>query len=269
METVFVGLVAEIDYVWGVEGHYFRVTCLDAKFLMMKTQRLEVYTGRKVSEEIGGMLSSQPFSAYITGKAIDDTGKPEEELFLACEDDYTLAVGQAKRLGYEFFIVAGKVYYRKPPSSSPVIMQLSTTSGLLEARFSVRAGSLFKTAEVVGLNPQNGKPLKAQAAINGKFSKGATASKMLGNTKKSVYLRSLTDASEASARAKAMMAEAQGEFGRLQAKCIGIPELVPGRSVKISGLMPEANKTFYILNVSHTVDEDGFVTTLEAKVDTL
>jgi hypothetical protein len=48
---------------------------------------------------------------------------------------------------------------------------------------------------------------------------------------------------------------------------VGLPEIVPGRAIKIKGLFPQADVEGYILKVSHKFNEEGFFTEFEAKVD--
>ncbi|MDL2232086.1 hypothetical protein LJC63_00710 [Ruminococcaceae bacterium OttesenSCG-928-L11] len=269
-ESVFYGLVAEVEYVFDMEdAPYIHVECVDAKCLLMKTQRLDIALDQKVSQSVTDILSAQPASAYLKGKEIDNLSKQEDMLPTSMESDYQFVVRQARYYGCEFFIVQGKAYFRKAPASASAIMTLAPRKGIRTARLSLRGGSLIKKAKVVGINPENDEAISGEATIQGNFSKGSTADRMMGESTKTFFEHDVVTAGEAKERATAIVKQAQSGFGRLLCSCVGLPELVPGRSVKITGLMPEADVTCYILEVRHTLDHRGFETTFEARVDKL
>jgi phage protein D len=75
--------------------------------------------------------------------------------------------------------------------------------------------------------------------------------------------------SPAQARKKAdlIINEAKASFGRLECSLVGLPEIIPGRAIRLNGLFPQADVEAYILKVSHRFTEDGYYTQFEAKVD--
>jgi phage protein D len=214
------------------------------------------------------MMAVQPFSDYIKGKKIDPSGD-KLDMLPAAEDDYRFAVRYAGRMGYEFFIIQGVVYFRKAPSSYSSIMTLSPDAGLLTVKQSLRGMSLYKKTLVAAINPADDKPVLGEAVLTGKFGDGAGAPRMLGNSQKVLFDYASESAEQAERRAKVLMQAARGDFGRLACKCVGIPELVPGRSISIDGISPDADREHYILSVRHTIDERGFFTNLEARMDVL
>ena len=270
-EDIFTGLIAEVEYVFDNEDSapYVHVECMDAKCLLMKHQRLQIFSEKTVTDAVGEILDAQPFSAYITGKQIDADNEKLDMLPAAMEDDYRFMVRHAQRLGYEFFIVQGKAYFRKTPTSSSSIVTLSPDSGLLSFKQSLRGGALFKKARVVGINPADDKAISGEATISGKFGEGKGSSRMLGESEKVIFDHNIISAQQAEAMAKVLMQNARASFGTLHCRCVGIPELVPGRSITIDGISPEADKSYYITEIRHTLDERGFFTEVEARVDSL
>ena len=268
--TVFTGLVAEIEYVMDEEDSpYIHVECMDAKCLLMKQQRLGVFIEKSITDAIGEIMDAQPFSDYIEGKKIEALSDQLEMLPTAMEDDFQLVARHARQIGYEFFIVQGTVYFRPVPTSHSAIMSLSPDMGLLSLKQSLRSSSLYKKAMVVGINPADNQMVSGEATLDGTFGKGSGASQMLGDSKRILFDHGIERAEQAEQRAKVLMQEARGDFGRLECRCVGLPELVPGRSVMIEGISPEADKEYYILSVRHTLDERGFFTNIEARIETL
>ena len=47
--------------------------------------------------------------------------------------------------------------------------------------------------------------------------------------------------------------------------CLGIPELIPGRYVKIDGLDSQSNGTYFVTKVRHLFEQNGYHTSFEIK----
>ena len=269
-ETVFSGYISEVEYTWD-EGHTpeIRCSCTDAKCLMMKSQRMEIVKEQKLSQTITAVLNERPASAFLKGSKVDKQTLKDEIIRLPLESDYNFLVRYAQYTGSEFFILQGKAYFREKPASTPPIMTLSLGRGMYSAQASMRSNALIKQVQVNGIDPETGKAINGKAAIKGKFSKGPTASRVMEGTTKFYFDENIINAQQATARAATLMEDQQKDFMVLRANCMGIPELVPGRYVKIKGLAPELEKSWYIQQVRHTVDDRGFRTSIVARMDSL
>lgn len=269
-EMVFYGLVSEVEYIFdGESAPYIHVECIDAKALLMKQKKVEIISEKSISQSITDMLSEQPFSQYIKGKTIDATSEKKEMIPAATESDYEFITRYASYIGYEFFIIQGKVYFRKQPASASSIMDLTPDTGIKKFKASFSGNTLYNKVEVVGINPQDNKMIKGEATVSGTFSKGSTAKKMMSGTVKTYFDSTVQSAAQAGERANVLLGEAKSRFGRVHCECMGLPELVPGRSVKVKGFMPEAEKACYLLNVRHVLDDRGFRTIFEGRIDSL
>ncbi|MCL2055592.1 MAG: hypothetical protein FWH02_00040 [Oscillospiraceae bacterium] len=267
---VFRGLIVEVEYTLDDgDAPFIHVECMDAKCLLMKRRRLGLMSQKSVTDAVGEMMDAQPFSDYIEDKEIEPLSGKAEMLPAMTEDDYQFVIRHARKAGYEFFIIQGKAFFRKAPASYSSVMTLGRDTGLLSVKQSLRGDPLYKKATVVGINPGDGKMVSGGAELSGKFGDGQGTPRMLGQSEKIVFDHGVESAEQAEQRAKALIQEAVGSFGRLECRCEGIPELVPGRSVIIEGITPDADKEYYITDVRHTLDERGFFTTLEARIDTL
>jgi len=269
-EMVFYGLITEVTYRF--EEHtapYIHVECMDAKCLLMKTQRLEICKETSISSAVSALLSSQPVGSYLKGKKIEVMSKNDQPITINMESCYDFVVRQAQYAGMEFFILCGKAYFRKQPTAGQPIMTLSFGQGLLDASLTLNGAELVEQVKVVGIDPTTDKEVSGVAKAVGKFSKGSTAKQMISGTQR-VYLdASSQTAEQAKARATTLMNGIQHRFGRLECRCEGLPDLVPGRMVKIAGVMGLADTNYYITNVRHRVDESGFNTYIEARIDHL
>lgn len=270
-EAVFNGYVNQIDYCYGMDDEEFgiRVECMDAKGLLMKNRRLEFFTEKSADAIVKKVLSEAPVSSYLSGKEVDTCPKEDVPLRSHMMTDYELIVEQASKQGYEFFIIQGKAYFRKKQKVTSTLMKLSPQNGIIGARFSVSGQHLVKKIEVRSIDESNGKQIKGNATISGKFSKGSSGNMLLGNSTQVFYEPGVKDTNEAKKRAEARAEAIADQFGELECECVGIPELAPGRFIQVEKLSSQANRKYYIQYVKHVIDESGYRTYFKAGVNSL
>lgn len=267
-ERVFYGLIAEVAYHFGGDSTpYIHVDCCDAKFILMKNRRLEVYSDTRLSQLVSDICSAPAVSSYTTGKQIEIT--EQAELKSHVESDYDFIVRQAQLIGYEFFVFDGKFYFRKPPMLSAPMLMLNSRDGIESAVVSLRGSSLTGKISVMGIDPQNDSEIKSSAGLSGKYSKTSSARQMLRDTEVTHFCVDVKSNAEAEKYAKLLARKAAEDFGLIQCKTVGLPQIVPGRYIGISGLMGIANRNFYVTAVQHRLDEDEFSTSFEGRFDSL
>ena len=269
-ETVFVGLIAQVCYEFEEDdAPCIHVECMDAKCLLMKIQRLEIRSEKKLAAVAGALLGSQPVSSYLTGRQVKLTEAETEPMQMHMESDYDFLVRQAQYAGCEFFICAGKAYFREPPRASSPVMTLEPKMGIRRATFALRGAPLVKKVTVVGIDPASDKPVSASASAAGSFGQGAGANRMLAGTERTYFDARAGSAKAAADRAKVLMNGIQQQFGEVHCRCIGLPELAPGRWVRLNGLTGRMPSSVYITQVRHVFSENGFFTTFDARFSSL
>ena len=269
-EPVFTGLVTRVEYHLDSSGEpRIEAECMDAKCLLMKSQRLQIRSERKMSQVVQALLSEQPFSGYVTDKTIDSFGQDEMVIPTALESDYHFLCEQAEYYGREFFILQGKLFFRERPASSSPVMTIDPKQMLISAQLSLSGEKLLKKVTVKGLHPDGAQEISGEATVSGKFSEGSTAARMIGATERVEFDPLVTSAGEAAGRAKRIAGRISESFATLECRGTGIPELAPGRYVKIQKFSRQADKTYYIVKVRHQMSASGYFTTFEAKGESL
>ncbi len=271
-EPVFSGIITELTYDFdgGVSSPTINVVCMDAKCLLMKVQRLEVRQEKKISAVITALFGESPISGYLSGKKITLTTPEVSTIQMNMESDYGFIVKQAQYFGCEFFIIAGEVHFRSEATVTAPILTLSPGNGLRNARLSLQGAGLVQNIEVVGIDPQKDAAVSGKNKLTGKFSAGSTAKKMLSATQRTYFDSNVTSAADAKKRAQILADSITKDFGTISGTSIGLPELVPGRFVKIDGVMDDTNKSVYLQKVRHTYTLDGgFSTEFEGSIKTL
>lgn len=269
-ETVFLGYIDTVSYEFGTDmAGEIRVRCMDAKGLLMKNRRLEAFTEKSADAVVKNLLSSQPVSYYLSGKDIDSCSKEQVPLRTGMKSDYEIVVEQAGKMGFEFFIIQGKAYFRKAEKTTTPIMTLEPDCGVEETTVSFSGNKLVENIEVRSINPENGKMIQGKSKLLGKFSNGTSAGRMYRSTTQVYYEPGVESASEASSRASVRLDALKRHFGSMDLTCIGIPELVPGRFVKLDKFASAVDGKYYITGITHRFDSDGFKTQVKARRSSL
>lgn len=269
-EKVFVGYIDTVSYEFGVnESAEIRVRCMDAKGLLMKNRRLEEFKEKSADAIVKSLLSEQPTSYYLSGKVIDKCSKEEVPIRSTMKTDYEVIVEQAGKMGFEFFIIQGKAYFRKAEKTTTPIMTLEPECGVEELVVSFSGNKLVGNIEVRSINEENGKLIQGKAKLVGRFSKGSTATKMYRSTTQVFYEAGVESVSEATKRANVRMNALKAKFGAIELECIGIPEIIPGRFIKLDKFASAVDDKYYITEVTHYFGTDGFKTTVKGRKSSL
>lgn len=257
---IFKGYIAAVDVGFdSEEGITVAVTALDVRRLMMTGgSHYRLYDVKKYSAAFEEVM--KPYKKLCTVKA--DTTEEELETPLSQSDtDYNfitrelIGTGKADR---EFFVLGDKAYFRAPRSSSSPVIELGIGRGLFSFERSSRY--IHHEVEVIGYDPGGEKRVCGSA----KAQTSDPQSSALAAAGKRVFTApdAVTQAqADARARAIADRMTAKCQTGRVV--CVGLPQIVPGRFVKISKLDSDLNRKYYVKEVHHSMDESGFITSFE------
>ncbi len=116
--------------------------------------------------------------------------------------------------------------------------------------------------EVQGFDPAAHNPVSGKAEAK---TAGEMADALGGAGKIYVTDPECTSATRATAVAQSLARQAMEKTQKASIRCIGLPELIPGRFIQIERVDSLVNKKYYITRVTHTFNREGFRTALEAE----
>lgn len=269
-EMVFSGYIDTVSYEFSNNSvGEIRVRCMDAKGLLMKNRRLEAFKEKSADAVVKSLLTGQPVSYYLSGKEIDTCSKEDVPLRSGMKTDYDIIVELAGKIGFEFFVIQGKAYFRKAEKTTTPIMTLEPKFGVEETMVSFSGNKLVENVEVRSINRENGEMIQGKAKLSGKYSKSTSASKIYRSTTQVYYEPGVESVSEASTRASVRMDALKSHFCSMELICVGIPELVPGRFVKLDKFASAINGKYYITGIEHHFEQDTYKTTVKARRSSL
>lgn len=158
----------------------------------------------------------------------------------------------------EFFILGEKAYFRETAKVTSPIMSVKYSRELLS--FSMISNYLDMKIVVSGYDPEAQKTITATAAAKSKESQSSVIS-----TPPEIYFvdPDADSLEKAKTRANAIAEKELKTLCAGNGKLVGLPEVVPGRFLKIESLDSMANKEYYLTEVVHTINTESFTTTFE------
>lgn len=250
---VFKGYVSELTYEFR-DLPVIDITVLDVRRLMMEGQsRMLIHNVKSYSEAFSEVMKR--YQKICSQLVIDKTDEKLKNVTQTTSDYDFVARELTRKADREFFVLAGKAYFRTPQKSASPIMTLEWGNGLLS--FSRNAMYHDAAVTVVGFDEENKTALVGEVR-----SKGDDPQKrVISEPQPTVYTE--PDAMETAQVKKRAEAEGKKRKRRTQGGrgvCIGLPEIVPGRFIELKKLDKDLDGKYYIKSVDHNLGADGFST---------
>lgn len=278
-EAVFKGYIYETQFRLDIEqGISIMVTCKDFKGLLSNKKGDLKRLGSSRVGEVRNILAYPGYSRFATLSAkqlfylealqIVELGLKAFGLITEQHDPMTTELEKveslAKNYMYQFYVFHNQIFF-KPMffKDKEDIMTISPQKGILRANTSYNIGKMLGWVEVRGQDPDNMSSVigiaKKSIPSNITTNKEALGVNML-------YDETITSYTDAFKKAFSMIGSNAYKSSQIEVECIGIPDIVPGRYIKIEGLSANMNKSICISEVTHTIDLSGFKTNFTGKV---
>lgn len=257
-EKIFKGYVAML----GVEVEEYAllvVTLMDARRLMMTSGKKQLlHDVKNYSDAFKTVMNEY---ASLCSATVDATNDKLEKPLSQVTNDYdfvTKELLQKGKANREFFIFAEKAYFREPCKITGSMLTVKYGRELLSLR--VSEGYLDLKIEILGYHS-----LEQEAVIGKASAKGSLSQKkILATTPTLTVADPSADSQEkANIKAEALAKKLKDQECVGSGSTIGLPELVPGRYLEIESLDAMVNKKYYITEVTHIFDIEGYITQFE------
>lgn len=226
------------------------------------------YAGEKkpkqIVESVLRKSQSAGFAKKVTVGRLDGFETPiiKEQM-----DDWKFLTLMAERYGASLFAIDGELIFDDVMTKTTPILTLTVDRSVLGFTRRVSLAHQVGKVEILGRDVN-------QKAIQGTASKvttggdGKTAAQWVSGLKDAV----LRERSEFVRTQKECELLAQNRLNSIsmgfvsgEGECIGIPELIPGRYIKIDGGDDLTNGTYFLTKVYHRFTEEGYITAFEVK----
>ncbi len=273
LETVFVGFVAGIAFGYAPDDlPYIEVSAMDVKSLMMGGTYSYQLTSKSYGEAVNEIFRRTGYAKLkamggITALNISDTPDKKtgtgnqkasaETIEMVAESDYEFVVKAAKKYNFEFFVDRGEVFFRKAKSITSTLANLGVSKGILSFHTEYSLTGIVGKIEARSMDAGQGKLISSSKKQSNKLSASGKAEGLVGKASKVYIDPSISSKEQADARVDSLMEQMSYRLGSLEADCVGIPDLAPGRFVAITGMGAPIDNNFYITTVTHEFTADG------------
>jgi hypothetical protein len=264
--TVFYGYVNSVTCQFdSEEGVEIFVSCLDAKGAMMAGASQMFWGEKKMDQVVKGIFDKYGSLGNTTKiDTIPANYLEKQNFFSNCQTDYEYLVSIARRINFEFFVSRKEIRFVKRRSITASAITLKWGESLISFSREVSLAGQLKDVSVIGLNELEGKNIIGKATDVTKTGTKASSAvwDKINKWNEKIYDSSVKSEKEAKALAGSILEERLMDFVSGNGECMGMPELEPGRFLKIEGC-GAANGSYYIKKVRHVLDESGFTTKFE------
>lgn len=261
--TVFKGFLFSTGMILdGEEGIAFELTALDVRRLMMSDNfHVKEHIIKNYSDAVSEIMKRYQKLCRVKIETTDENF--QDGVVRQNASDYDFIVRDLIESGLverEFFVVADQAYFRKPKSVTSVLLTLGIGKGLI--RFSRSAEYENQKFQVYGFDPASGKPVEGSALSKATDS---LTDALGGPGERIVTDPACISGAQAGKKAERLAAMALAKRQRAEGTCVGLPEIIPGRFIKLDRADSVMNQKYYVTRVTHTYDEDGFLTSFETE----
>jgi phage protein D len=245
------------------------VSGIDAKGFLMNAANRQYMSEKKSTAVIKEILSqcvSKGYASKVTMGSIKDF---EMQLIQEDMNDYAFLCSLAEMYAMSFFVVNGEIVFDDVVGKRSSMIELTMGVSLLSfSKTQSLRGQLGKV-EVFGVDPKTKKPIKGAASsttISGCGSEAHGIASGFGALTRKINSFFASTPEECAALAQAVFDRRAINFVSGRGRCIGLPELIPGRYITLEGMDSATNGDYFIEKVRHVFSsEEGYFTEFEVK----
>lgn len=262
-ETVFEGIITSVSFCFQEEdGPEVVVNGMDISFKMMKGVKSFSWENKKYSEVV-----SEIAAGYASETMVDDTGIIYEVVEQSRITDYQFMAWMAEKSNFEFFITGKKLFFRKPHKSKKPEIGLEFGKYMISLQIDHDIGDQIGAVTVRGWDHKKKEEFQEKIQSVGKLGTGkdgpSIIRELVGNDTTEYIYSNETSQDSASKRAEMILGLASMRLVSGYGEWLGIPEIMAGKYIKLSGASPNLDKLYYIISSKHTIDESGYRTSFE------
>lgn len=267
---IFYGFVDDftIDYS-ADDAPCITVTGIDAKGYLMNAKDRKYMSEKSataiVKEILGECVSMGYAKKMIVGPITDYNAQLIQEEI----DDYKFLCFLAELYNVSFLVVNGEIIFDNLMNKTKLLITLHLGVSLLSFSKTISVKGQVGKVVVYGLAPNTLEPIEGEVtdtSIGGGGQEAGDHSDAFDMVVEKEENLFVTTPEECKRVAQARFDAKAFNFVSGKGRCIGIPELIPGRYIKLGGLDSRSSDQYFIDKVTHEYSsEEGYFTSFEVK----
>jgi phage protein D len=261
-KRVFYGFVDDYTLDYSADSApRITVNGIDAKGILMNTVDFEFMNDRAASAVVNSILDTCIKYKYATKKTVGELPTYKAQLIKENQSDYAFLCYLAGLFSVQFFVVDGEVVFKNVLGDTQPVITLNMGVSLLNfsKKLSLRQ-QVGKVTVVKKKENDQEETIKGEVISSTLRGTGKEAGdKVTGIDGSEVTVESgfVNDTNECKQLAQAIFNERSLNFVSGQGRCVGIPEMIPGRYIELAGLDDHSDDKYYISKVTHEYSADG------------
>jgi phage protein D len=256
------GIVTEFSTTFAESGTpALTVSGYDAIYPLGIGKNTRMWDGKKPSDAVREVAGLNTMAIQT---AVDD--RAEKRIDQSKESDRDFIDKMAKLAKAVFYFRDGTLIFTTRNNTGEAVADIAWGEGMSSFSPSANIAKQITAVEVHGWSAKDGKPVLGKATrgdekgVESGTQSGAQRIAALSNKPVLSISAPVHTQEEADERAKAILEERAQDFVTGEGECVGLPDLLPDRNVKISGVGRAFNKTYYITETTHSIDGKGYRT---------
>lgn len=279
ISTIFCGYITAVEITFAANGiSQITVKGFDNLHKMMKKQQPRTWGSRDQPVKYSDIVRELASEYSLGTSNIKNTGEQFPQVKKQNgESDFDFIVKKlAERIGFEVFVFRKDLYFRPPASNSrDASTDLEWGKSLITFTPETNTGQQVSEVEVRGWDADNQVAIVGTARSgdeDGRDGGDASGSDLIQSTQGAVkksFWRPVSSQRDADDQAKAILKRVSEGLVKGRGESIGLPEILPGKNIILTGLGKKYSKMYYVERTSHSVGSSGYKTNFNIKESTI
>lgn len=264
-DTLFEGIITGLRVIIGKDlRSYMVVECRDNAYPATQGRKNRIFEKKADSDIIKEVLS-----AYGSIK-VDATPYQHPTLVQYYCSDWDFALSRADANGLFVFASGSTIQVKKPEVSASPVLTVTYGSDLISFDLELSAGDQFTQYEAVSWSPKTQKAVKVSASAPSLNKQGDLQPKNIA-TGDSLLLQTDAPTDEKALKQWADSMALKSGLARYQGSCsfYGSANVIPGCIIELKGLGKRFNGNLFVGSVTHTIEDNEWITEAGAGVSPL
>lgn len=262
--TVFSGYITSVAIeLQEGEPPSINVQGMDITFLLMKGAKFKSWSKKKYSDVV-----SEVGKTYGATMKVDATKSTITTIAQNKETDFQFIQRLAGIVNYDFFIVGKTIYFRKPLTEMTPVATLEWGTTLRSLSIDMNLSQQITDVVVRGWDDKKLEVIEAKSntvtKLGSNSKTGKDIMKTLGDFTEYVQTN-VESKEEALDKANAALNKKLMKLITGSGECVGIPEIRAGRYISLKNVGAKLSQPYYLISVTHTINQSGYVTKFQVE----
>ena len=268
-KKVFYGFVDDFTINYSASSApSLSVNGIDAKGYLMNAKGRR-YLGEKPTATIVKEIFTDCIQAgYAKEMSVGKVTDYKAELIQEELDDFRFLNFLAGLYNMTFTVINGELIFENLMKKTTPLLELTLGISLLSFSKTISLRNQVGKVIVYGIDPKTLKAISGEAtstSASGEGEEAADVAKPFNGIVEKELNFFVQTPKECKELAQARFDQRAYSFVSGQGRCLGIPEIIPGRYIKLKGFDDNTDNMYFIQKVTHEFTDDGYYTSFQVK----